>query len=78
VCTEVQCRSQKRVADGLELESSVVVNHRVGAGTQTHVLCKGNRCSKLLSHLSILRYILKVGDFYCVYDTSQSSQFCAH
>lgn len=31
---------------------STVVNHQVGAGNQAPVLCKNNKCSQLLSHLS--------------------------
>jgi hypothetical protein len=37
---------------GLELE--MVISHRMGSGNQTWVLCKGNKCSKLLGLLSSL------------------------
>ena len=36
---------QKRVSDPLKLELQVVVSHLVGAGNQTQVLYKSNKCS---------------------------------
>lgn len=31
--------------DSLELQLRMLVNHHVGAGNVTHVLCKSNKCS---------------------------------
>jgi hypothetical protein len=39
-------------SDPLELESQLTVNHHVGAGNQTCVLCKDSQCSSLLSCFS--------------------------
>lgn len=36
------CRGQKRSSDTLELELRVVVNHHVGSGVPTRILCKNN------------------------------------
>jgi hypothetical protein len=44
---------QKKPLDPLELELGVVVNGHVGAGNQTWVGSKSNKCSKLRSHLSL-------------------------
>lgn len=44
---------QVRIGPGsLELELWIVVSHHVGPGNQTQDLCKSNKCSELLSHLS--------------------------
>lgn len=45
------CGCRKK-ADPLELELLLVVSHHVSSENQTWVLCKTNRCSKLLSYLS--------------------------
>lgn len=54
-CTSGACRGQKRASDPLELKLRMVVSHQVGAGNRTQVLCKSNKCSKLLIHLSNCR-----------------------
>ena len=41
--------SQDRALSPLEFQ--IVVSHHMGAGNQTQVHCKSNKCSKLLSHL---------------------------
>lgn len=43
-------RTQKRALDPYETEA-MVLNHFVGAGNLTHVLCQSGKCSWLLSHL---------------------------
>lgn len=40
----------KNAPDPLELELLVVVNFHMDSGTQTRVLCKGTKCSKLQNH----------------------------
>lgn len=45
-------RVQKREQDPLELELGIFVSHCMGSGSQSCVLCKSYKCSKLLSHLS--------------------------
>lgn len=42
----------RRELDPLELELGIFVSHCLGSGSQSHVLCKSYKCSKLLSHLS--------------------------
>jgi hypothetical protein len=32
-------------SDSLELELKMIVSHHVGAGNQTQVFCKSNKCS---------------------------------
>ena len=46
-------RGQKWPSDSLELKSQTFVSHHMGAKNQTWVLCKSNKCCKLLNHLSI-------------------------
>lgn len=48
----VTWRGQKKMTDLLKLELPMVVRHCVGAWNQTRVLCKNNKCSKWLGHLS--------------------------
>jgi hypothetical protein len=43
----------ERLSDALQLEQQLVVSHHSSTEFQTWVLCKSNRCSYPLSHLSI-------------------------
>jgi hypothetical protein len=57
VCLCVTCMTgahegQKRVLDPLEQNLQIVVSHHVTAGNWTCVLCKSNKCSYPLSHIS--------------------------
>jgi hypothetical protein len=44
-------KKKKRKSYSLGLELQMVVNYHVGAGNQTHISFKNNKCSKLLRHL---------------------------
>lgn len=41
-----------RGSDSLELKLQMVMSHHVDSGNQNQVLCKSNKCSLPLSHLS--------------------------
>lgn len=43
---------KKRRLDPTELDLGMVVSHHMGVENRTRVLCKSNKCYKLLSHLS--------------------------
>lgn len=44
-CVLCVSASQKSVSDPQELKLELVVSHHAGAGNQTRVPCKSNRCS---------------------------------
>lgn len=50
--------AKKRALDFLKLQLSVVMCCHVGPGDQTQVLCKNNKCSSPLSHVSSPAYIV--------------------
>lgn len=66
-CVPGAKRGQVEASDCLELESLMVVSNYVGVGNCFWVLCKNNKCSKLLSHLSSLSIIYLCVVFARVY-----------
>ena len=53
MCVPGAFGGQKKASDPLELELWMFINHHIGVGNKTQVLCKRNKYSLLLSHLSI-------------------------
>lgn len=51
ICLVLTHRGEKRASDPLALVFGIVVNHYIGAGNRTWVLCK-NKCSQPLGHVS--------------------------
>jgi hypothetical protein len=58
VHTQIQCACKSEALDPLELELYVFVTHQtdMGAGNQTPVLWKSNKCFWQLNHLSSLTW----------------------
>ena len=54
-CIQAPINSMK-VSEPLKVEFQVVMGD-IGAGNQTQVLCKSNKCSQVLSHLSLLCFL---------------------